>query len=80
MLPGTLAPRQQEHLVHLAGWMPFEQAAQMLATLLGILSTAETARRLTEHMGAYMEVAQTAEAEMAALVFGKVIGPSRADD
>lgn len=23
LLPGNLAPRQHEHLVHLAGWMPF---------------------------------------------------------
>src|SRR5215469_12159587 len=36
LLPGTLAPRQQEHLVHLASCMPFKQAAWMLGTLLGV--------------------------------------------
>ncbi|WP_201392265.1 ISKra4 family transposase [Ktedonobacter sp. SOSP1-52] len=66
LLPGTLAPRQQEHLVHLASWMPFEQASGMLTTLLGVKCSAETARRLTERMGACMEAAQTAEAEMTA--------------
>lgn len=63
LLPGTLAPRQQEHLVHLAGCMPFKQAAHLLGTLLGVQISAETARRLTERMGACMEAAQTAEAE-----------------
>src|SRR6266567_540028 len=28
--PGCLTPRQQEHLTHLACWMPFARAAQML--------------------------------------------------
>ena len=36
LLPGTLAPRQQEHLVHLASCMPFKQAARMLGALLGV--------------------------------------------
>jgi hypothetical protein len=62
LLPGTLAPRQQEHLVHLASCMPFKQAARMLADLLGVQVSAETARRLTERMRAYMEAAHTAEA------------------
>jgi hypothetical protein len=30
LLPGNLAPRQQEQLVHLASWMPFAKAAQKL--------------------------------------------------
>ncbi|HEY6411332.1 MAG TPA: hypothetical protein VIY29_28055, partial [Ktedonobacteraceae bacterium] len=63
LLPGQLAPRQQEHLAHLASCMPFEQAARMLGDLLGVQTTAETARRLTERMGACMEAAQTAEAD-----------------
>ena len=33
LLPGNLAPRQQEHLVHLASWMPFAWAARMLEHL-----------------------------------------------
>ncbi len=65
LLPGTLAPRQQEHLVHLASCMPFKQAARMLADLLGVQISTETARRLTERMGAHLEAAQTAEADLA---------------
>jgi hypothetical protein len=45
--------------------MPFKQAAQMLGTLLGVQISAETARRLTERMGAHMEAAQAAEADPA---------------
>jgi hypothetical protein len=67
LLPGTLAPRQQEHVVHLASCMPFKQAAQMLGALLGVQISAETARRLTERMGACVEAAQTAEADLAVL-------------
>jgi hypothetical protein len=46
--------------------MPFKQAARMLTDLLGVQISAETARRLTERMGAYMEAAQTAEAAVSA--------------
>ena len=37
----------------------------MLGTLLGVQISEETARRLTERMGACMEAAQTAEADPA---------------
>lgn len=63
LLPGQLAPRQQEHLTHLACFMPFEKAAQMLETLLGVHTTRETTRCLTEHMGACMQAAPMAEGE-----------------
>jgi hypothetical protein len=63
LLPGTLAPRQQEHLVHLASYMPFKQAVRMLGALLGVQIGEEAARRLTERMGAHLEAAQTAEAD-----------------
>jgi hypothetical protein len=62
LLPGNLAPRQQDHLVHLASWMPFAQAARMLEGLVGVQVSKETVRRLTEHMGCQVETAQTAEA------------------
>src|SRR5690349_10990181 len=65
LLPGTLAPRQQEHLVHLASCMPFKQAARMLADLLGVRISTETARRLTEQLGVCIEAAQTAKADPA---------------
>lgn len=51
LLPGALAPRQQEHLVHLARLMPFEHASSILDTLLGVQVSGETARRLSEQTG-----------------------------
>src|ERR1700730_10198473 len=63
LLPGNLAPRQQEHLAHLACFMPFDKAAQMIEEILSVQTNEETARRLTEHMGACMQAAQTAEAD-----------------
>jgi hypothetical protein len=66
LLPGSLAPRQQEHLVHLASCLPFEQAAHLLGDLLGVQVSAETARCITEQMGAWMEVAQLAETDLSA--------------
>ena len=64
LLPGNLAPRQQEHLVHLASWMPFAQAARMLERLLGVGGGEETVRRITETMGSHLEQAQTELAQV----------------
>lgn len=61
--PGNLAPRQQEHLAHLASWMPFAQAGAMLEELLGVHTSTETARRLTEQAGRWVVEVQTAEAQ-----------------
>ena len=61
-LPGTLAPRQQEHLVHLASWMPFDKAAQMIEELLWVQTSQETVRCLTERTGACMEASRATEA------------------
>lgn len=63
LLPGNLAPRQHEHVVHLASWMPFAWAARMLDHLLGVQVSEETVRRLTEQVGARVEAAQTAQAK-----------------
>ncbi len=63
LLPGNLAPRQQEHLAHLACFMPFDKAAEMVGVILSVQTNEETARQLTEHMGACMEAAQTAEVD-----------------
>ena len=63
-LPGNLAPRQQEHLVHLACFMPFDKAAEMLEVILGVQTNEETARHRTEYMGACMQAAQTAEVDV----------------
>jgi hypothetical protein len=59
LLPGNLAPRQHEHLVHLASWMPFAQASNLLSLLLGVQAGKETVRRLTEQAGRQVEQAQT---------------------
>jgi hypothetical protein len=61
--PGHLAPRQQEHLTHLACFMPFEKSAQMLEPLLRVHTSTKTARSLTERMGAWMEAADLVEGE-----------------
>jgi hypothetical protein len=63
LLPGNLAPRQQEHLAHLACFMPFDKAAEMVGAILSVQTNEETARQLTEHMGACMETAQTVEVD-----------------
>jgi len=63
LLPGNLAPRQQEHLVHLASWMPFGRTAEMLSRLLGVQVGEETVRRLTERTGAQVEAVQTEQAQ-----------------
>ena len=63
LLPGNLAPRQQEHLVHLACFMPFDKVAEMMEELLSVQTTEETVRRLTEQAGSWIEAWQTAEVE-----------------
>lgn len=63
LLPGNLAPRQHEHLIHLASWMPFAWAVRTLEHLLGVQVSEETARRLTEQAGARVEAAQSAQAK-----------------
>lgn len=62
LLPGTLAPRQQGHLVQLGSWMPFRCASRVLENLLGVHASSETARRLCEHVGQQVEEVQTSEA------------------
>jgi hypothetical protein len=63
LLPGTLAPRQQSHLVRLGSWMPFRHAGRVLEDLLGVYVSPETARRLCEAVGKRVEEKQTAEAQ-----------------
>jgi hypothetical protein len=62
--PGRLTPKHQEHLVHLASWMPFARAAQMLERLLGVQVSEPTVRRGTEHAGALYEALQTAQSQL----------------
>lgn len=51
LVTGSLSPRSQEQLVHLAVWMPFERAVQMLKRLTGIQISEATARRHTYQVG-----------------------------
>ena len=59
-MPGTLAPSIQDHLTHLASWMPFRRAAQMIERLLRVQVSEATIRRHTEAAGALYEQQQTA--------------------
>lgn len=61
--PGSLTPRQQEYLAHLATWMPFERAAQMLDRVLGVQVSEPTVRRGTLRAGALYEARQTAQSQ-----------------
>lgn len=61
--PGCLTPRQREHLAHLAIWMPFERARQMLEEFLGIQVSEPTVRRGTERTGSLCEARQTAQSQ-----------------
>lgn len=55
---GSLTPKQEEHLVHLAAWMPFARAGQMLETLLGVHVRKATVRRLSEEAGSLAQAVQ----------------------
>lgn len=46
-----LTPHAQEHLVHLAMWMPFAYAARTLRDLSGVQVSKASARRCTLHAG-----------------------------
>ena len=63
LVPGSLTPTYHEHLVHLASWMPFARAADLLERLLGVQVSAATVRRLTEAAGATLEQVQTAASQ-----------------
>src|SRR5713226_10143607 len=63
LLPGKLAPRQYEHLVHLSCFMPFDKAAQMMEEIVSVQTNEETVRRLTEQVGSWIEASQKAEIE-----------------
>lgn len=63
MLPGQLTPRLQESGVRLGAWMPFAQAAEMLAFFTGVRVSASTVRRTTEKAGAVDEGVQTTAVE-----------------
>jgi hypothetical protein len=63
LVPGSLTPRAQEDLTHLATWMPFVRAGQMLKRMQGLEVSEATVRRQTENNGAAYVAVQTAEVE-----------------
>ncbi len=65
LLPGSLTPRQREHLAHLAVWMPYARAQEMLEEFLGIQVSEPTVRRGTQRAGALYEARQTAQSQQA---------------
>lgn len=65
LLPGKLTPREQERLVHLAGWIPsFERAVELFEDFLGIEVGKTTSQRYTEAAGAAYEQLQKEEVEV----------------
>jgi hypothetical protein len=64
--PGCLTPRQQDHLAHLAVWMPFEQARKMLEEFLGLQISEPTVRRGTQRIGTLYEARQTVQSQQTA--------------
>jgi hypothetical protein len=62
LLPGSLTPLQQEHLVHLALWVSFPKAVKLLTQLMGVQVSEATARRHTEEAGAAYEAVQNEQA------------------
>lgn len=58
--PGSLTPTQQDHLAHLATWMPWERAREMLETGVGVQVSEPTVRGGTLGAGALYETHRTA--------------------
>jgi hypothetical protein len=63
LLPGGLTPHGHESLVRLSGWMPFEQAAGIIADLVGIQVSKSMSQRYAEGAGAAYVQIQTEEVE-----------------
>ena len=63
LLPGRLTPLLQDQLAHLGAWMPFAQAAGLLASFTHTQVSESTAQRQTEAVGVAYEAVQLAEVE-----------------
>lgn len=61
LLPGSLTPRLLDDVIHLAAWMPYLKAAQMLMRMRGVAVSEATVRRQTQTQGAAYVATQTAE-------------------
>jgi len=62
LLPGSLSPRSQEQLAHLATWMPYARAMQMFKRFTGVQISEATARRHTSRLGSAVLAVQNAQA------------------
>jgi len=58
LLPGVLTPHGHECLVRLAGWVPFEKAAEMFGDFMGIDVSKGLSQRYAEAAGAEYEQMQ----------------------
>jgi hypothetical protein len=63
---GSLTPREEEHLVPLATWMPFERAAQLLHAITGVQVSEAAVRRHTAEMGQICDVVSLQKQETSA--------------
>jgi hypothetical protein len=63
LLPGLFTPLLQNHLAHLATWMPFAKAATLLATFTHTQVSEASVQRYTESAGLAYEAVQLAEVE-----------------
>ena len=61
LLSGKLTPREHESLVRLSGWMPFEQAVELMEEVLGVEVSKIVAQNYTEAAGAAYVVLQEEE-------------------
>lgn len=76
LVAGSLSPHLQEQLVHLATWMPFARAVQMLKRFSGAQISEASARRHSYQMGQ----AQQAVAESVPEAQASVGGGSKAEE
>ncbi len=77
LMPGCLTPLGHEQLVRLAGWMPFERAAELFEEFTRIEVSSGLSRRYTEKAGEVYVALQTKEMEQ--LEREKPAAPSGAD-
>ena len=73
-----LTPRAQEGLVRLATWLPYEKAAQVLESLIGVHASKASARRTTLQAGRFLkqELDQQAN-QLQATPQAAPVGPER---
>jgi len=63
LLPGMLTPYGHECLVRLSGWMPFREAAEIMAEMMRIRVSPTLCQRYTEEAGGVYEQMQDKEVE-----------------